>query len=90
MAFIVSHCFPRIPSLYNHDIPNTLLLTVIYSPLLHVRLINNQFVEEARRVRRLGEVFVLERSAQGGGESDLSCLVKREILYSVLRCEELW
>jgi len=39
-------------------------------------------VEEARR---LDEVFVLERSAQGGGESDLSCLVKQEILYSVLR-----
>jgi len=31
-------------------------------------------VEEARRVRRLSEVFVLERSAQGGGVSDLSCL----------------
>jgi len=29
-------------------------------------------VEEARRVRRLGEVFVLERSTQGGGVSDLS------------------
>jgi len=28
-------------------------------------------VEEARRVRRL---FVLERSAQGGGVSDLSCI----------------
>jgi len=31
-------------------------------------------VEEARMVRRLGQVFVLERSAQGGGVSDLSCL----------------
>jgi len=31
-------------------------------------------VEEARKVRRLGEVFVLERSAQGGRESDRSCL----------------
>jgi len=49
-------------------------------------------VEEARRVRRLGEVFVLERSAQGGGVSDLSCfrvkLVKfnrHKIWFSVLR-----
>jgi len=31
-------------------------------------------VEKARRVRRFGEVFVLERLAQGGGASDLSCL----------------
>jgi len=31
-------------------------------------------VEEAHRVRRLGEVFVLELSVQGREESDLSCL----------------
>jgi hypothetical protein len=40
-------------------------------------------LKEARRYFRRS--IVLERSAQGGGESDLSCLVKYEILYSVLR-----